>query len=201
MPVQNNPELADRLRDFLGLKGPAGIDTVSPEIVPVIITADLTSRDPGAGLVRYCMGYGTLPALASNYPHVGLYNPATSDCDVQLDQCTVKASGGAETQLRWYDTQAGFGVTGNKLISDIPGLERWTTGSANPKAALTQEQHTSVYGSIIMASRVDGGGTRSYDVAPTGIRLTPGKGIVWVNLTVNTSLGVSWSWRELVRVP
>ena len=200
MPRHNNTEVATRLREFMGSKGPAGIDTVSPEIVPVVIAEDLSGQEVSGREERYFMGYHTQAAAASNYAHVQAFLPATADRQVYLDAVTFHVGTTGAAWLRIYDT-ALTTQSGNLSLVDVPGQDNftWGGGAADANLQLRAQNNTSLFGSIILSRFVTLVNTPL--IVPLGIRLLPGRGVLLVPSAVNVQLLTGWAWREIVRVP
>ena len=200
MPRHFNTRAVTRLREWAGAKGESPIDTLAPEIVPVIPVADLTGQDIAARVERYKMGYVTQGAVAANYAHCQILNPATSEWEVVVDAVRIRLNSNTSWSIRIYDT-ALTTQGGNLSTVDLPGESTftWGGGAGDSAAQLRNVNHTSVYGSIILAL---GYTSSSVDaVVPLGIRLLAGRGIVAVAGAVNIQIHTSWAWREQQLVP
>ena len=184
----------------MGAKGPSSIDTVSPEIVPVINVADLSGQDLSARQEVYKMGFTVQAGVAAEYPHCQLFNPATSGIALVVDSAWVRVANNAFWQVRIYDT-AITTQGGNLSTVDVPGDDAftWGGGAADSVGQIRTQSNAAVLGSIIINNAWSQ--STDSDLVPLGIRLLPGRGIVFVCTTVNTSLTVSWAWREIRDVP
>lgn len=200
----NNPEVAERLRKFVGARGPSPIDTVAPEILPVVTVADLREEQQG-GIIIQLFGYVFDAAVAGQYSHVALFNPANSTADIVVQSISLSNSGAASTgyAIHLIGSVAGYTLsTGNQVIGNVPGryfpnpgVETWgqlytyTAAAFDPAARL------------FAINRVGAGNTRQADIETDGaLRLQPGFGVCCINGTANSAGEMNIHWHEVIRI-
>jgi hypothetical protein len=186
----NNPEVAERLRRFVGARGPATIDTVAPEILPTIVVGDLREEGQG-GIILQCYGYVSDSGVAGQYSQLALWNPADSRADLVVQGLIVSNSTGTGYTLS----------TGNQIIGNIPGRDFQnpsleTFGALYNYTAAAIDPGVRLFGKV----RVGAGNSRDAGFEPDGsIRLQPGFGLQAACGTTNATAEMSIHWHEVIR--
>jgi hypothetical protein len=187
------PDLVAKIRKAFEISAPDPVATLAPEIVPIVITEDLSKTDLGQ-TEKHCVGYGGQAATASKYSQVLLWNPAESGVDGYLDWLSMYDSSGASVwSVRFCAAiMTNAGTEWNTFLGRT-GRVAPLSGVAEPPALqVVREANTVAEGTIIWQGRNDGY-TERMDFP---FRIAPGRGIAITLATVNHSLVGGFGWRE-----
>lgn len=182
MPRISDPIIADKLRRRFEISGEGVVDTLSPEIVAVVLAEDLTGQAEGP----WREAYGGLAAAASgagNQNQFFAYNPPGSGVLVQI--IDVKLQSAAADRMR-ITNDCGVAVT----ISNY-GTFRDSRISGTPNLGMA----VATGGAIVL-----GGYVVPTDVAtelvPLDIYLLPGCRMVIRQNAQNSTMEAAIRWRE-----
>ncbi len=188
MPRLQDAELVERLRRRLGLRGVAVIDTVAPEIVPIL---DVDRLEPKGSLVdvAFAAGLASQAASPGNYGRGLLLNPTGSGLAVDVvSVLTSFPSGAGAVRLVRHGSALGT-AHGTRFYHG--GLDATiSTGAAVTSEVAATASLTQVidYGSLLAAS------PHYWNVA--GLTIYPGEGVGVQVVTANLAFDTCFRWRE-----
>lgn len=187
MPEIQDPELDRRLRQTFGIHGDA-IQSLSPELVPVVIAADLTQPEESApGEVRPSIGGNAQAAGVGNIVKIQLFNPPDSGVEVLVEAILIALASASITRVFNHDTQVGSVQASTlKTFRDrrIPG---------EPSAEVSALVDTSTPGEAFLVTAIP---ASEPIMIPIDLVLAPGQGIVPYPDTTNISTRVTYYWTE-----
>jgi len=177
----------------MGVKASPAIDTVAPEIMPIVIVGDLTGQ-PLGGQTRWAMGAAN-PAAggAGTYAVVQLWNPASSGVELVLESY-VMSHATAHSFNMYYDTAAASTLVNSRRYLDD---DRWLDlypPAYTPLGQIRTETPAVRPGTLIGIDRV-GSASGIHRIGPS-IRLKAGSGFNFAQQTANQSLAMTVIWRE-----
>jgi hypothetical protein len=175
------------LHKLLDMKEGAPAPTLATDIFPTIqLEGNRPEWDFLAG-IRRCMRYSIDAAVAGQYSHIGLYNPAGSDALVILDR--VVFDGAANTT---FTGRLATGITWDTLVSGTMIDSRWASGATTAKVGIYTN-----------ATPLDGSGhyfrvlaNYSLVLDNLGIILHPGYSWYTRGGSVNLGANCTFFWRE-----
>jgi len=181
----------------MGIKSHPGIDTVAPELLPVLVVGDLTRPESAGGKTRLGIGTATQAGAASNYAQVQLWNPDNSGVDVVLQKAWVALGGAGIFQLQVFDT-ALTTLSAKRRYADQPFFTKATAPTLYlPNAQVRNQNHTAIYGTQIGEWRVST--VDSFLVEGLLVRLPPGRGLHFAAQAANINLYCDYWWEEQPR--
>lgn len=190
MPIHQAPEIVDRLKRRFGIVGSAGIDTIAPEIVPVVLVEDL-QRERSFPLYRECIGGDTNGPVVAQFSYLQLLNPAGSNILVTIERFIVSATAAGAVDLRELDAAlAGLSTLKGFRDRRIPG---------DPVAELRGGSDAGALGSQVGLVTIPANEALTVRVDYT---LTPGRGFACNSDQTNVQFRASFFWTErtLLRV-
>lgn len=178
-----------RLKKAFGIEGGSPAPSLAPEIVPVVITKDLSVGDPYATSddIPY-VASATQSAVAGEYSYLGIGNPATSGVVATIHSCQVANQTGAGYQNFGY-------LVGEGLPTAVPNaMERMIIGEPDdqvpPTAVNIQVDHlvsgaqlTKIFELYVPTTA---------DFFPLGITLFPGWFFGMRSSAVNQQIRGTW---------
>lgn len=192
MPRINEPNIPEGLRRRYGIRGAGPIDTLAPEIVPVVVVDSMYVPEMGAPRAGYHYGAGnagcnkivalknqTDRLIALDYAYI------SAPSAVNLLMYTLEANNDPPgTVSRWdthfLDTRLGGGsFGGNQEVAVLSVVDSAATTNMTVRAYLA-----------VMASR-------AMKVDLRGWYLGNGMSIAFRHPTVATAMGVYFSFRQL----
>lgn len=184
MSIIQRPDLTAKVRKAYEITGPDAIQTISPELVPVVILDDLSSKAPTFG----CIGYGTMGASATDYGHVQLYNPATSDLVVLVKKIEFHCGTAMNAGLCLHDSDGD--LTSESTAKSYTDRTR----SGSPVARLMYDAVSPTVGTIIAQYWA-----RQLEILrlEPNITLDPGQGVNIRGGTVNINVVAVYHWDEI----
>lgn len=184
------PWIQHRIQQGLGLKGNTASPSVSPEVTPVVIVADLRQDCAiESSTVRRCIGGGEVTA-AVNRPTVYLFNPANSQSVFLLESFLVRGSAVGAVYGWIMSTPIGAGTSSGKALR--------ATGMQGDPAGLVEAFDVAL---PAVTSRVffggTGNGTGCMSQAGMDLLIAPGTGFsVGLDVAAASLLATFW-WREM----
>ena len=191
MPRHQLPEIIRNIEQRYGIRGPAGIDVIAPEIVPVTLVDDLTKEQAIQELVA--IGAGGITSDPAQFATVQLYNPATSlvDLDVMMAYTRVTAQ-----HVVYVEHGATF--INNLAMRGLPIRARGVaTGPVGEVHEISHATAPATGGTIVMDLELDGSRP---DVLWQPWYLEPGDTLTVQNAVAQQYMGVSFTWTERPRV-
>lgn len=182
MPPIQRPDISRSLAKSFGIVGFGGPESLSPEIVPVVMVDDIRPSTS----TRKCQGGLLQGAVAAENAQVQIFNPNNSRTILEVYQVIYTPSAISRIGMRESDAALPNGgatsrFTDRRLAGRPVGDVRSDT-----VAVLVGD------GQGVWQSARDPGGY----VIPVDYVLVPGTGIELLSETVNLSLFCTWFWRE-----
>lgn len=183
MPIIQRPDLVAKIRTAFDLGGPDAINTISPEVVPVVLLEDLVSRrDPSSSVL---FAIGRTAATGANSNQVQLWNPVGSGIIVILKAIFPMVTAAiANVDIR-LDT--------NEYTALATGTNRNLGRSGAPAAELRSQSVVVPTGGSIIYLRMERTfrGMITFDYA-----IPEGQGVGPTNLTGGEAMYCSYIWEE-----
>jgi len=187
VPEISTPELSSALRRRFEIVGEGVIDTLSPEIVGVVILDDLATAEP----FRRAIGGTSQSNVAGQYSQIQLRNPVGSGTVLLVEQIVMAQTAVAITVYLSVLEQSNFGTVVTPAWADTRLLGR-PTGQLGRQASAALLSNL-VVGSPFMVRRVPG--DNAY-LTGVGITLMPGWAAMLETSAVNEPLIGSFIWSE-----
>lgn len=187
MPKQiQEGEVAQALTRRYGLVGklPLLLDEV---IVPVAIVDTLELNRE-----RNASGAASRPAVAAQFSHVQLFNPADSGVLVQATRVWIGTGSAVTGLVQFHDTAL------TTAGADVEWVDRRQGGA--PVAQVRSEANAVAQGSANIFKRLYSPATDSKEVA-LRVALLPGMGVLVQLATLNVTLQAAYDWTERNLLP
>ena len=191
MPEIQDADITAKLVKRFGLKAGSIAPTLSPELVPVVLVADLTSPvEESSAYMRVAMGTAVIPGVAAKFGQSQLFNPKKSGVVAMVEVVDVSIETAGPAQITTHDTAVGSAVS-TVAFRDrrIPGL---------PATQVRSQTDAGVPGSTIWTGELP---AAEVIRIPIAMILGPGNGLVFANSRLDDDLRVSWSWFERAVLP
>lgn len=106
MPVIQRSELVEKIRRAFNLLGKDVGNTISPELVPVVLVEDLTGPTISEGYPRRAIGQSSAGASVGVFSENFIINPTGSTVDLVIDEVWLKRSTAGQLRLYLGDVSA-----------------------------------------------------------------------------------------------
>lgn len=186
MPRHSRADLANALRRRFSVYGDAGFDTISPEIVPIVLVDDL--RQEPFGSWRPAMHGTTQAGVAGQYSYIQLYNPAGSLTQLYVEYVVAVTTVAGLVRLAHGATE--LGVTDPVRFRDSRTRGR-PVAHVNPATNASLAINAQVGRWVAPANHPV--------LMPIEYTLEPGEGLSVNWEVVNAALTGMFFWRERTR--
>ena len=185
MPDSQNPDHVRLLIQEFQLKGINLVPTVTGEIAPVVLIADLTKQDPEGGWAQG--GVSVSPAVGF-IPQAAIENPANSGVILEVNQFAVSSATAADL------FRFGLVVAGTLAST---GLGQWlnTGRSGNPVGAITSANNDATP-DLTIPGRINVLADQSITIRDVRATLTPGNGFMVEGSTTANAGTFYFQWFE-----
>jgi len=195
MSLIQRGDLVEKLRRTFNILGGGGVQTLSDELVPVVLVDDVTGPDVlSTDYPRNCIGGNQVSAVATKYSLAAFNNPLGSGVDAYLDFAVVSVPSATVVQLRLADHSAW--TAGTKYWTDL-------RVAGSPSCNPTGFAELVIPGDLVAIYRVI---ANTPTIIPLGMVLQPhgnnsptywkAKDVVILSQTVNQDIAVTWYWTE-----
>lgn len=182
MPPIQRPDISNEIRRQFGIVGFGGPESISPEIVPVVIVQDISParnfREASGGILQ--------TAVVGEFSRVQLFNPNNSRTIIEAWQVLGRPSSDSIMGLRQEDT-ALVGGGGTARFTD-----RRLAGRPVGQVLIDTIAVIVGEGEAHWRTARDSG----VHVLQVRYTLVPGTGVALINETANLNLRATWFWRE-----
>lgn len=195
MSIIQRGDLVEKLRRSFNILGGGGVQTLSDELVPVVLVDDVTGSNVlSTDYPRDCFGGVQQAATAAQLAINAFNNPLGSGVDCHVDFAVLQVAVSGNVQLRLADHAAWTQQTSFWTDLRVP---------ATPAGRVYRGINPIALGDLVTRFRVS---AQQPTVIPLGVILPPhggatptywkDKDLIFQHETLNQSLECTWYWTE-----
>lgn len=179
-------DLENRLRIGLSLT-PQEAHELLFRVVPTLQVAAVSEAAPGAEVANDAIGNVRTTAVAGQFDHGQILNPANSGILVFVKQIAVTTTATVDVQVSRFDTP----------LTTLLTAKSWADfrRAGNPVAEMRTQTNAAQLGVQLYVMKVAASEFQNWDV-PGEIVLDQGQGLLVRNALFNLEQQVSYWWRE-----
>ena len=186
MPDIQDPTIPRKLARRFGIKGEEVAPFLSPEIVPIVVVADLsTPQEEDTDYQRSGWGAEVIGGTVGNQSHVQLFNPAGSGAIIHVEAVLVTIDTAGVIRLVQYDAAL------TTLSAQIAWRDRRISGA--PSAEVRIQDNNGALGSIRGLARLP---AAEGALIPLDVTLSPSEGVLVVPSTQNVECMATYFFTE-----